>query len=88
MLKNALEACQPGEIVETVVSSDALTIRDNGQPIPDEVAINLFNPFFSTKSDGQGIGLTLTREILLTHGCSSSGKTGADGWTAFVIQFN
>lgn len=88
VLKNALEACQPGETVETVVSSDALTVRDNGQPILDEVAVNLFNPFFSTKADGQGIGLTLTRDILLNHGFSFSLKTGEDGWTAFVIQFN
>jgi len=87
VLKNALEACQPGETVETVVSPDALTVRDNGRPIPDDVAVNLFNPFFSTKADGQGIGLTLTREILLNHGFAFSLRTGSDGWTAFVIQF-
>jgi signal transduction histidine kinase len=88
VLKNALEACQPGETVETVVSPDALTVRDNGRPIADDVAARLFNPFFSTKPDGQGIGLTLTREILLNHGFAFSLRTGPDGWTAFVIQFN
>lgn len=30
---------------------------------------NLFTPFFSTKTDGQGIGLTLVQEILGAHGC-------------------
>lgn len=88
VLKNALEACLPGQTVETVLTPEALIVRDNGQPIPDDVAVNLFNPFFSTKADGQGIGLTLTREILLNHGFPFSLKTGPDGWTAFVIQFN
>ncbi len=87
VLKNAMEACQPGQAVELVVSPGTLTVRDNGQPIADDVAVRLFNPFFSTKPDGQGIGLTLAREILLNHGFSFSLKTGADGWTAFVIHF-
>lgn len=88
VLKNALEACRPGETVETVLTPESLTIRDNGRPIPDEVAARLFNPFFSTKPDGQGIGLTLTKEILLNHGLQFSLKTGAEGWTEFVIRWN
>jgi len=88
VLKNALEACQPGETVETVLTSESLTIRDNGRPIPDEVAARLFNPFFSTKPDGQGIGLTLTKEILLNHDFQFSLKTGPEGWTEFVIRWN
>jgi signal transduction histidine kinase len=88
VVKNALEACQPGETVDVVVTPDALTVRDNGRPIPDDVAARLFNPFFSTKPDGQGIGLTLTREILLNHGFIFCLKTNPDGWTAFVIQFS
>ena len=60
--------------------------RDNGQPIPDAVAAKLFNPFFSTKSTGQGIGLTLSRDILLNHGFGFSLKTEPDGWTVFRID--
>jgi signal transduction histidine kinase len=87
VLKNALEACGPGQRVEVVVNAEALTIRDDGYPIPEEVAANLFNPFFSTKPDGQGIGLTLTREILHNHGWAFSLRSGTDGWTAFVIRW-
>jgi two-component system, NtrC family, nitrogen regulation sensor histidine kinase NtrY len=41
----------------------------------------------SSKPDGQGIGLTLSREILVNHGFSFSLKTAEDGWTAFVVEF-
>ncbi|WP_375443548.1 PAS domain-containing sensor histidine kinase [uncultured Fibrella sp.] len=88
VVKNALEACQPGQSVEMVLTNRDLLIRDNGQPISDEVATNLFNPFFSTKTTGQGIGLTLTREILLNHGFAFSLRTQPDGWTVFRIKWN
>ncbi|WP_460913068.1 sensor histidine kinase [Spirosoma areae] len=88
IVKNALEACQPGQRVDLISHAHHLLIRDNGQPIPNEVAANLFNPFYSTKPDGQGIGLTFTREILLNHQFPFSLKTNSDGWTEFRIEFN
>ena len=87
ILKNALEACEPGQRIEVISTSQYVLIRDNGQPIPDDVAMNLFNPFYSTKPDGQGIGLTLTREILMNHQFVFSLKTNSDGWTEFLIEF-
>ncbi|WP_461101987.1 sensor histidine kinase [Spirosoma koreense] len=87
VVKNALEACDAGHRVEVMSSGQYVSIRDNGQPIPETVAANLFNPFFSTKPEGQGIGLTLTREILLNHQFPFSLKTNHDGWTEFLIEF-
>lgn len=88
VLKNALEACRAGQAVEVVLGQRQLLIRNNGQPIPDDVAGQLFNPFFSTKSDGQGIGLTLIREILLNHTFGFSLRTESDGWTVFRIDWH
>ncbi|RRB02515.1 sensor histidine kinase [Larkinella rosea] len=85
IIKNAIEACSAGETVEIFVSHQKLSVRDNGKPISADLETNLFNPFFSTKPDGQGIGLTLTRDILLNHGFPFSLKTGPDGWTEFQI---
>ncbi len=87
VVKNALEACQAGQTVAVLLTQRQLLIRDNGSAIPDHVAADLFNPFFSTKSTGQGIGLTLTREILLNHGFSFSLATEPDGWTVFRIDW-
>jgi len=87
VIKNAIEACKPGNEIQLELSESHLKIRNNGTPIDQEVGNQLFNPFFSTKRDGQGIGLTLTKEILLNHGCEFSLETGSNGWTVFEIEF-
>ncbi|MCF0039922.1 sensor histidine kinase [Dyadobacter fanqingshengii] len=86
VVKNAIEACEPGDEIRIAVSENDLAIKNNGKPIEAEVGAQLFNPFFSTKHDGQGIGLTLTREILINHGFTFSLQTNADGWTVFRIE--
>jgi len=85
LIKNAIEACEPGQSVIVSLQADRLSVRDNGKPIAPELEGQLFNPFHSTKPDGQGIGLTLTREILMNHGFHFSLKTRPDGWTEFLI---
>lgn len=86
VVKNAIEACEPGNEIRIEVLENDLAIKNNGKPIEAEVGAQLFNPFFSTKHDGQGIGLTLTREILINHGFTFSLQTNADGWTVFRIE--
>lgn len=86
IVKNALEACSPRNTVELLVTESQLLIRNNGAPIAADAAGQLFNPFYSTKRNGQGIGLTLTREILLNHGLTFSLQTESDGWTTFEIN--
>ncbi|WP_285008632.1 sensor histidine kinase [Pedobacter faecalis] len=68
--KNAIEAVDGSGLVHFRLDATAhiLSISDSGQGIPAGVQDQLFNPFFSTKKDGQGVGLTLVREILLSHG--------------------
>jgi len=87
VIKNALEACEPGQQVVVQVTDQQLSIRNNGQPIAIKSAGQLFNPFYSTKPTGQGIGLTLTREILLNHDFTFSLQSEADGWTVFRINY-
>ncbi|WP_353721048.1 ATP-binding protein [Dyadobacter sp. 676] len=86
VIKNAVEACESGQEVRVVATPDRIVIRNNGKPIELEVSTKLFNPFFSTKRDGQGIGLTLSREILGNHGFGFALETGPDGWTEFRIE--
>jgi len=86
VIKNAVEACESGQEVLISATTDNIVIRNNGKPIDPEVSSKLFNPFFSTKRDGQGIGLTLTREILGNHGFDFALETGPDGWTEFRIE--
>jgi two-component system nitrogen regulation sensor histidine kinase NtrY len=56
-----------------------LVIRDTGKGIAPEMEEHLFSPFYSTKKDGQGVGLTIIREILLNHGFNFSLRTMRPG---------
>jgi nitrogen fixation/metabolism regulation signal transduction histidine kinase len=62
-------------------------IRDSGGGIPPEAREQLFTPFFTTKRDGQGIGLTLVQEVLLAHGFDFSLEGDGAGGTEFTVLF-
>ena len=64
-----------------------LVIRDTGDGITPEMEEHLFSPFYSTKKDGQGVGLTIIREVLLNHGFNFSLRTIGPGNTEFTIYF-
>ncbi|SFH34577.1 HAMP domain-containing protein [Pedobacter insulae] len=74
VVKNAIEAIEKEGLIWITLDpiKQQLVIADNGKGIGKEYAEHLFSPFFSTKKDGQGIGLTLVREILLNHGFAFS----------------
>ena len=87
--KNALEAIGPagGHVwVSTTAQPPTLSIANDGAPLSPAVSQQLFTPFFSTKAGGQGIGLTLVRDILLAHGFAFRLETEASGRTVFSVQ--
>lgn len=89
-IKNAIESIgEAGEITITLQNQQPqLTIADNGPGIETSVKDQLFTPFFSTKPDGQGIGLIISREILISHGAQFSLYTEeSSGLTKFEIRF-
>ena len=88
IVKNAIESItDKGEITITAVPK-TLTITDNGRGISPEVAQHIFTPFYSTKPQGQGLGLLLIRDILTKHGCTFTLLTSPDdGLTRFTIVF-
>ena len=89
ILKNAVESIgSDGEIIVRTAAKAFIEIVDNGPGISKEVESKLFSPFFSTKPNGQGIGLVFIREVLSRHRCSFSLSTYEDGLTRFRICFN
>lgn len=62
-----------------------ITIRDNGPGIPDEYLPRLFEPFFSRKKTGTGLGLTTTQNIILSHKGTISVKSTLGEGTSFVV---
>jgi nitrogen fixation/metabolism regulation signal transduction histidine kinase len=89
IVKNAIEAIGEKGTISFITDINArqLTIVDTGKGIEDKVAEQLFSPFFSTKKDGQGIGLTIVREILLNHGYEFYLKSFSEKRTEFMIRF-
>ena len=88
IIKNAAESIEKdGEIIVRTLSHAKVEVVDNGKGISKEVEAKLFSPFFSTKPNGQGIGLIFIREVLMRHGCTFSLRTYADGLTRFRILF-
>jgi len=85
IIKNAIEAIEEKGVIQISTTSTSVLIRDNGVGIPTEKAEQLFTPFYSDKVQGQGIGLTLSKEILMNHGFDFSLQT-EDGWTSFEIE--
>ena len=89
IVKNAVESIgSDGEVMVTVSANPpSIVIADNGPGISEDAVEKLFSPFFSTKSNGQGIGLMFISEVLHKHGCRFSLETCDDGWTRFSIYF-
>lgn len=77
IIKNAVESIEDsgradGTIEIATDSHGRITVTDNGKGITDEQTPLLFTPFYTTKPEGQGIGMMLIREILRRHGCKFS----------------
>ena len=89
IIKNATESIDThGKVIIRTSSAPLmLEIGDTGRGISKEVESKLFSPFFSTKPNGQGIGLIFIREVLMKHGCTFSLRTYSDGITRFKIFF-
>ncbi|WP_439883346.1 sensor histidine kinase [Pontibacter sp. MBLB2868] len=89
ILKNAVEAIgRNGDIlVVTHALPPQIIIQDSGEGISPHVRSHLFTPFFTSKKNGQGIGLTMVRDILVNHGFSFS-LSSTDGPTRFIINLS
>lgn len=93
LLKNAVEVTahqEDGKIEITFEDHDSdydiIHIRNNGLPIPKEVAAQIFIPFFTTKEQGTGIGLSISRYIMRMHGGTITLQSKAE-YTLFSLYF-
>ena len=91
ILKNAVEAIgEDGRItirLGKLQDRPFAVVEDTGEGIDPEVAESLFTPFFSTKENRRGLGLTLVQEILSRHGFAFSLESPPDEPTRFTIRF-
>jgi signal transduction histidine kinase len=64
----------------------AVTIRDDGGGVPAELQPRLFQPYFTTKKDGTGLGLFVTRKLVADHGGSVEFTSEPGRGTTFVVR--
>jgi len=62
-------------------------VCDNGPGIPEGNLDNIFIPFFSTKKEGSGIGLSLSRQIMKLHRGRIDVETETGAGTTFILEF-
>lgn len=93
LIKNAMEAVRTGtqpEISITLADDGSgryavLTVSDNGSGIPEEIIGQIFDPSFTTKSSGTGMGLAVTSRIISSAGGRVSCRSSKEHGTTFTI---
>lgn len=90
VVKNAYEAIESDGIItinlEKVAGKVILSIEDSAGTLSSIDDSNLFQPFYTNKADGQGVGLMLSREILNQHGFKYRFECETEQWTRFIIE--
>lgn len=64
-----------------------IEVADNGPGVPDDIAKRIFVPFFTTKREGSGVGLALTRQVMIAHGGAVSLSEREGGGAQFSLTF-
>jgi signal transduction histidine kinase len=94
LILNAVEACDKKYKAKIKVSAEKkvdgrvfISVTDNGPGIPPEIMGDIFVPFFTTKKEGSGIGLSLSKQIMTLHGGKIQINQQVKGVTIINLSF-
>jgi nitrogen fixation/metabolism regulation signal transduction histidine kinase len=93
LIRNSLDAVQGKDKAEIIISGNALPdgvgidVSDNGVGIDEDMLEDVFIPFFTTKTSGSGIGLSLVRQIMRLHGGYVRVYSQKNTGTSFCLVF-
>jgi nitrogen fixation/metabolism regulation signal transduction histidine kinase len=94
ILKNALEANENNSngqirivVTEGINSHHEICVIDNGPGIPEENIDEIFVPFFTTRQNGSGIGLSISKQIMRVHGGNLKVRSVPGKETVFCLSF-
>jgi two-component system sensor histidine kinase HydH len=90
---NAMQAVDKNgkiEIVVTRIERDiSIEVRDSGSGIPDNELASIFDPYFTTKNEGHGLGLWIVQQIVVAHGGTlrAANRFGGGATLTLTIPF-
>jgi two-component system sensor histidine kinase HydH len=86
---NALQALPPHGRVEVAVNTSSedlsVVVRDNGPGIPVDKLPFVFDPYFTTKAEGHGLGLWIAQQIVAAHAGTLTAQNAPDGGAVFAM---
>lgn len=96
LMRNAAEACAAangggrvlvrGEVIRgEELGYQRITVADNGPGIMKDALPKLFRPFFTTKTNGTGLGLAVVQKIIVQHGGQVEARNRSEGGAAFIV---
>lgn len=89
IIRNAIQAMQHGGVLRITLSSDdrfvAVSFKDTGPGIPPEELGSIFEPYFTTKSEGSGLGLMIVQRIVRDHGGEIEVHSEPNAGTTFTV---
>ena len=91
VLRNAVEACGEEGVLDVTVAADSdggvrIEISDHGPGVPREMAERIFDPYFTGKPGGTGLGLALVKQTIEMHGGTIGLEETPGGGATFVIR--
>jgi nitrogen fixation/metabolism regulation signal transduction histidine kinase len=95
LILNAIDATEQAENAQINISASlnlkgqiSILVQDNGTGIPEEILDSIYVPFFTTKKNGSGIGLSLSKQIMLLHQGKIKINTQVGKGTSVFLIFN
>jgi len=87
---NAIQAVErQGRVEVSAVMAESMVcvaVSDNGPGIPPEKLASIFDPYFTTKAEGSGLGLWIAQQIVTAHGGSLQAQNGSAGGAALTMR--
>src|SRR5690606_6727883 len=94
LIRNALQSMKESSRKELTIfaveeeQTTRISVTDTGIGIPQDVMDKIFIPFFTTRKDGSGIGLTLSKQVMHRHGGQILVSSTPGKGTSFTLVFN
>jgi two-component system NtrC family sensor kinase len=89
LLLNGIQSMSAGRALEVVTHGQdrrvEIEVRDHGEGLPDVPVDGLFEPFYSTRAGGTGLGLAVSRQIAVSHGGRLTAEPAEDGGARFRL---